>query len=188
MKKIALFLCLVFICLSFTCCSSCGFSKTETLCTEQQVRQLMERNLDCYIAVFALSHLPHTGDEVTNGFYQVSTSYFNSYKELDDFVRSTYTKEKADELMNVYPENQGPLYKEINSMLCVNTKISPAQENYSVTWNDDYKVEFLSNDKEKCTFKLTTTEVNSEGVENPYVIEGSAVFEDGKYKLTEMYH
>lgn len=189
MKKIALLLCLAIFCLSFTGCTSCNTNvSSNEECTEQTVRQLIEKNLDCYIAIFAMSHLPHTNEELESGFFKVEYPAFENYKALSDFVKSVYTEQKAEELLNTYPNGQGPIYKEINKTLCVNTNIKPEIENYGVTWEDNYKVEFLSNSKENCTFKLTTTEINSDGVENEYVVEGSAVFENGSFKLTDMVH
>lgn len=188
MKKIIALVLSLLLCLSVTACKnnqddSASPSQTApTECTEQDVRILMEHNLDCYY-LFYVSPLAQGGGTDSDGYTKADNSYFASYKELSDFVENTYTQEKSAYLLSSYPTKSNPLYIEKNGLVYIDLDaITPVE--YNVIWDDSYTVEFTENSTTKCSFNLTTEDF--EGKE--YVASGSAVFENGKWLLEDIVH
>lgn len=185
MKKILTILLLLALCLSFSACkkdtddtSSTTVSVSE--CSEQDIRMLMERNLDCYY-LFYVSPLSQGGGTDSDGYTKANTSFFADYNEMCDFVRSTYTAEKSSYLLNSYPSTENPLYIQKDGAIYVDLDaITPIE--YNVMWDDSYTVEITEATNSECKFTLKTTDFD----EKEYVAEGTAVFEDGKWLFTDL--
>ncbi|MBE6824382.1 MAG: hypothetical protein E7513_03440 [Ruminococcaceae bacterium] len=148
-------------------------------CSELEIRQLMEKNLDCYY-MFYVAPIAATDEELEKGYYKAETTFFEDYEDFYDFVTDTYIIEKARELLK-YPDKDKPLYKDIDGTLCVNPKAAnPTQ--YEVMWDDSYTVEFTDNSTTQCSFILTTTDFES----NEYVARGNAVCQDDEWVLVDI--
>ena len=187
MKKLLAILMVLALCLSFSACKNndekpADTQKEVTLseCTEQDVRILIERNLDCYY-LFYVAPLSQGGGTDSDGYTKADTSFFASYSEMCDFVTTTYTKEKSDYLLHQYPSVENPLYIEKNGAVYVDLDVVEPVE-YNILWDDSYTVEFTENSTEKCSFTLTTTDFDG----NEYKTDGSAVNDNGKWLLTDM--
>ncbi len=182
-KLIALLLSVLFV-LSLTACNKVdttqysNITQAQQECSELEIRQLVEKNLDCYF-LFYVAPLNATGEKDENGYYEADTSYFENYEALYSFVNETYVAEKAQELLN-YPSKDTPLYKEIDSKLCVNPDVVPPV-NYEVMWDDSYTLKFTQNSTSACSFEITTTDFNG----NKYVTHGSAVNQNNHWYLTD---
>ncbi|MBQ4128146.1 MAG: hypothetical protein IJD68_00050 [Ruminococcus sp.] len=182
-KLIALFLAVALL----LCLSACNkvdtsqyshITQAKQECSEQEIRQLIEKNLDCYF-LFYVSALDYSQEENIDGYYKADTSYFESYEALYNFVNDTYVAEKAQELLN-YPSKETPLYKEIDGELYVNPDVI-APVNYEVMWDDSYTLKFKSNSTSACSFEIVTTDFDG----NKYVTQGAAVNQKKHWYLTD---
>lgn len=186
MKRLSALLLALLMCLSFTACKKDKDKDTKTAtadtaqteCTEQQVKRLVEKNLDCYF-IYYVSPLTHTTQQNSDGYYGTDGSYFSSYKELEDLVKSTYTAEKATQLLS-YPSENAPLYKNVEGLIFTKPDVIKPVE-YNIIW-DSYTVEFTENGTKKCSFKLNTTDLDGK----EYTTDGEAVFENGTWLLTDL--
>lgn len=147
-------------------------------CSEQQIRQLIEKNLDCYF-LFYVSPLGYSEEDSTDGYYKADTSYFDDYEALYSFVNDTYVAEKSQELLD-YPNKETPLYKELAGELYINPDVVPPVD-YQVMWDESYTVKFTSNSTSACSFEITTVDFDG----NEYVTQGSAVNQNKHWYLTD---
>ena len=187
MKKLLAIMLILTFCLSLSACknkdensSDTKTTPAQTECTEHDIRLLMETNLDCYY-LFYVAPLGEGGGTDSDCYTKAETSFFTSYSELSDFVTKAYTNEKSDFLLNKYPSKDNPLYIDKNGSIYVDLDaVKPVE--YNVLWDDSYTVTFTENSPQKCSFTLTTTDFDG----NEYITSGSAVFENGKWLLTDM--
>lgn len=188
MKKILVFLLAVVMCLSFCACKKnenppqTGNTQTVAPCSDQQIRLLMEQNLNYYY-LFYVDPLEITGSTDSDKYGVADTSYVADYNALKDMINSTYVSEKATQLLN-YPSSDTPLYKEKNGKLYVNPGVATSVE-YNVIWDPDvYEVKILSSSETECTFELVGETFDGES----YKTSGSAVVQNGKWLLTDVIH
>ncbi len=181
-KLLALFLALV-LCLSFTACknnsANTAASKLSDSELEHEIRVLIEQNLDCYF-IFYVAPLNHTTQQNSDGYYGTDGSYLESYAALESLVNSTYTQQKAQQLLN-YPSEQAPLYKDSYGSIFVKPDvITPVK--YNILWEDDYTLTFTEKTKNECSFELNTVDIDG----NAYTTNGSAIVENGSWLLTDL--
>lgn len=169
----------VLMCLAFTACKNDTQTQSEDApaCSEQTIRELMEKNLDCYF-LFYVSPIPHTTQQNSDGYYGTEPAYFESYEDLKDFVYATYTTEKAQQLLE-YPQKTAPLYKDSQGLVFVDPTLVPKTE-YNVAW-EEYEIEMESTDT-SCTFTLTTTDFDGK----EYTAEGKAVLENNQWRFADL--
>ncbi len=170
------------------CLSSCkkdeknGSSKnanTVTELTEQDIRLLMEKNLDCYF-LFYVSPLTCTTQQNSDAYYGTDQSYFKTYDELKDLVETTYISEKATELLN-YPSEDLVLYKNVDGLIFeYPAAIKPVE--YNIIWDDSYTVEMEKKSDTKYALSFTTTDLDSKA----YETDGEIVFENGKWRFADL--
>lgn len=182
MKRfLALFLMFV-MCLSFSACQKNADNQsgdnTSAQCTEQELRMLIERNIDCYY-LFYVAPLSTDGDADKDGYKKADTNFFENYDAMYEFLSSTYTSSRTKWLLK-YPTTGKPLYKNVDGDIYVNADVIKKQT-YEVAW-DEYDIEFTKNKKNNCEFTLTTGTFTGDA----YVTTGSAVLEDGEWKLTDI--
>ncbi len=188
-KLLALFLILM-MCLSFSACKDKGDDANADAGTpiasemnddelEQEIRFLIERNLDCYF-IFNVAPLKHTTQQNSDGYYGTDGSFLESYADLENLVRSTYSKSEADELLN-FPSADKPLYKNSNGLIFVNPDvITPVK--YNILWEDSYTINFTERTDDECSFTLKTVDIDGK----EYTTEGSAVIENNSWLLTDL--
>ncbi|MCI6888641.1 MAG: IseA DL-endopeptidase inhibitor family protein [Ruminococcus sp.] len=154
--------------------------------TEAQLRNLTDQSLYCMANIFSLGSLPTIGEPIKDNLYQVSTDKFADYETFKNYIRSIYSKEEADVLLNNFPYENTQKYVNYEGKLCLD-KNYDGSKGYYVDW-DNYSIEIISQDSSKCDFKVLTTVTLP--AENPtpedYTINATAVFEDGSWKLTSM--
>ena len=190
MKKLLVLFLALMMCLSFSACKDKDTdtnADTGTLVAsklsddelEQEIRFLIERNLDCYY-LFYVAPLNHTNQQNLDGYYGTNGTFLEDYAALEDLVFSTYSKEKATELLK-YPSEEKPLYKNSNGSIFVNPDaITPVE--YNILWEDDYTITFTERTDEKCSFVLNTVDIDS----NEYITNGSAVIENNSWLLSDL--
>lgn len=188
MKRFLSIILVTLLCISFSACKNENDSNNtdamnnvaQSECSEQELRLLMESNLDCYY-LFYVAPLTEGGGTDSDGYTKADTSFFATYKELCDFVNNTYAEKTASYLLNSYPSAENPLYIEKNSLVYVDLDAVEETE-YEVMWDDSYTIEFIESSLSRCSFKLTTEDFDGD----EYVADGSAVFENGKWLLEDM--
>lgn len=187
-RYVSIVLVLVLVLSSCLCLSSCKKDDTDiqspkaeniTPLTEQDIRILMEKNLDCYF-LFYVAPLNKTTQRNSDGYYNTDGSYFKTYDELEDLVLATYTKEKATELLE-YPTADAPLYKDVDNQIYVNPgAITPVE--YDIIWDDTYTIDMkkISDTEYALTFTAYDFELNE------YVTDSSIVCENGKWRFVDV--
>lgn len=179
MKRILSLLMILVLCISLGACKKDADTATQsTQCSEQQLRALIERNIDCYY-LFYVAPLNANGEADENGYAKASTVFLQDFDAMNEFLSSTYTKDKTQQLLN-YPDKNKPLYKNVDGAIYVNSTVIKPQT-YEVAW-DEFTVEFTKNKKTRCEFKLTAATFTGDA----YVTTGSAVLEDKEWKLTDV--
>ncbi len=155
--------------------------------TEAQLRNLTYQNFYCLTHIFEVGSLPTVGEPIKDNLYQVNTDEFADYEAFKNYICSIYSKEEADVLLNNFPYENAQKYVDYEGKLCLDRNYEGGK-GYYVDWNNNYSIEIVSQDSNKCDFKVLTTVTWP--AENPtpedYTINATAVFEDGSWKLTSM--
>lgn len=160
---------------------------TDASVTETEIRALVDENLNCMRDIFVLGMLP-TEDAPIQGewIYQVKEDIFRDYAEFESYVRSVYCKETADMYLYDYPYEGEPKYVNIDGKLCAN-KYLDGGRGYYVDWTD-YALTIESVKDGRCQFTVTC--LVEWPAENPvaeeYPVSGEAIYENGRWLLTEM--
>lgn len=162
----------------------------------QTLEELVEKNFDCMVKIFELGSLPYeeTGaDEEINWedensyIRKVTDSRFPDYESFAEYVRSVYTESTADMLLNSYPYEGGQKYLNIDGELYIDLS-RDGGKGYYVNWQNR-TISIVEQNENVCYFNIETTieEPADEPVEKPYTINCTAVYENGRWVLEEMY-
>lgn len=189
-KLISLIMALVLVlsmCFCMTACknddskndSKDADTKNVTPLTEQDIRILMEKNLDCYF-LFYVAPLNNTTQQNSDGYYGTDGSYMKTYDELVKLLNATYTKDKANELLN-YPSSDMPLYKNVNNSIFVYPPVITPVD-YDVIWDDTYTIDMEQISATEYALTLTTYDFDS----NEYTAKGNIAFENGKWRFADV--
>ena len=183
MKRLSALILTVLLSISLVACSCVTQADTQGAnvahCTENDIRALMERNLDCY-TLYYISPAPVTTQQNSDGYLGVDKNFLSDYKTLSDLVTTTYTADKAAEILN-YPSKETPLYKDVQGNLFVKPDLVEFND---YEWSfSEYTVKIDSDKDNKCTFTLKTEEGSQ-----TYETTGTAVYENGKWLLTDIIH
>lgn len=157
---------------------------------EEELWRLIEENIYCN-QIFNMGMLPTVEKEIiydeNNNLYQVDTEVFPDYASFEEYIRSVYCREKADELLYNFPYEGVRKYVNQDGKLYVDVRYDAAK-GYYVDWSE-YTVTMNFAGSEECEFTLHARGVMYPG-ENPvleeYSVEGSVVLEDGKWLLTKI--
>lgn len=154
--------------------------------TEAQLRNLTDQSLYCMANIFDLGSLPTIGEPIKDNLYQVSTDKFADYESFKNYICSIYSKEEANVLLNNFPYENTQKYVNYEGKLCLDKSYDGAK-GYYVDW-DNYSIEIVSQDSTKCDFKVLTTVTMPADNPTPeeYIVNVTAVLEDGSWKLTSM--
>lgn len=173
------------VCLCLTSCKkdeeTVTTVKEETVAelSDQDIRILMEKNLDCYF-LFYVAPLAHTTQQNSDGYYGTEKNYLQSYYELEKLVSNTYTNEKSYELLN-FPDSSAPLYKNYDGEIFVNPDaITPVD--YEIMWEDDYTIEMKKVSDTEYDLSFSTRDFELE----PYSTNGKIVFENGNWRFADV--
>ncbi|MBP5289456.1 MAG: hypothetical protein J6Z79_06275 [Clostridia bacterium] len=151
--------------------------------TEEALGELIDRNLNCILNFFELSTLQYDTAPTANGLHKVTDPRFNSFAELEAYVRGTYVKEVADTLLGeripghtLYVDKDGELYLD---------EAAIGGKGYYVDWAN-YALSLDSLTANQCTFTVTASilEPGYNLTPKPYKVKGTAVVEDGVWLLT----
>lgn len=155
--------------------------------SEDELRALMEENLFCMRYVFTLGTLPH-GDDPVQGesVYKVEDERFQTFADLEEYVRSVYCTETADMYLYNYPYEGEPLYFDVDGQLCLDINRA-GSKGYYVDWTD-FGLTITSANDTVCEFTVTglAEEPAAEPTYTEYTVNARAVCEDGKWVLEKM--
>lgn len=163
----------------------------------QTLNELIENNLYCMTRIFVLGSLQceeiEESDEgidwedESTFIKKVTDSRFPDYKSLSDYIYSVYSDSTADMLLNNYPLEGDPKYINKDGDLYVDLR-KDGGRGYYVNW-DDRTISIVDQGENYCHFNIETTitEPADEPVDKPYIINCTAVYEDGSWVLEDMY-
>lgn len=155
--------------------------------SEDELRTLMEENLFCMRHVFTLGTLPH-GDVPIQGesVYKVEDDRFQTFTDLEEYVRSVYCTETADMYLYNYPYEGEPLYFDADGQLCIDIYRS-GEKGYYVDWTD-FGLAIIYADDTVCEFTVTglAEEPAAEPTYTEYTVNAKAVCENGRWVLEKM--
>lgn len=172
-------------------------SQTEEETTSAVIESISEEELSALIAeniycneIFNIKTLPTVKEidyESDENLYEVDSARFPDYASFEQYIRSVYCESKAEELLHnnpyegteKYTNVDGKLYKDINLI---------GEKGYYVDWSE-FSFTIDSVEDGICDFTLF-----AKGVEYPgddptleeYSVKGTAVMENGGWRLTEM--
>ena len=168
--------------------------------TRQTLDELIENNFECMAHIFVLGHLPSEGngnddlieeidwDDENSYIRKVTDSRFPDYESFSEYIHSVYTDSTANMLLNNYPYEGGPKYINKDGELYIDLS-KDGGKGYYVNWQNR-TISIGENENENiCHFTVETTITlpSDNPVEEPYVIDCTAVYEDGRWVLEEMY-
>lgn len=157
--------------------------------TEQmtnKMRDLFDNNLYCVFHMFYFgNHLETTSESGGHNLLKVKTDKFASYSAYEVFLKATYTADVVRELILPAKYMSGS-----NGELCLNTVfVEDGQfydvSDYYVDWSD-YQLVVDAHSEKECYFTVTATENNPNVGQRAYECGGKAVYQNGKWILTEV--
>lgn len=155
--------------------------------TEDDLRRLIAGNIKCN-AWFGYSSLPtDPSADLSQSGRQIDTNYFADYASFEEYIRSVYCKQEADRLLYNFPEEGVQKYYDQDGMLYLNTNYDGAK-GYYVDWSG-FTLTIDSTEGNQCTFTVTATVEEPADVpqKEPYSVTQTAIFEDGRWVLTELF-
>ncbi len=165
--------------------------ETETMDyeTEQMTNNMLdlfEDNLYCVLYMFYFgNHLETTGESGGYNLLKVKTDKFASYSAYEVFLRATYTADVVQTLIVPAKYMSGS-----NGELCLNAAFVEDGRFYDVSdyyvdWSD-YQLVVDSFSEKECYFTVTAMENNPGSGQTLYERSGKAVYQNGKWILTEV--
>lgn len=156
--------------------------------SEDTLRELIDKNVYCNLKIFCGS-LPTKESDVdtqTTTLHQVSEEAFPDYASFEKYVRSVYCKDTADMYLYNYPTEGAQKYRNVDGKLYIDLQYDNSK-GYYVIW-DDYTITIDSSSADKCEFtvKAAVEMPADKPVKEEYTVKGTAVYENGKWVLTEM--
>lgn len=159
----------------------------ETDKMDETVRQLFQKNIDCMMNIFCINHLPYDEESVQEGHLcKVSEERFAGYADFEEYIRSVYCAEEAERLLQDFPYEGEPLYRDVEGVLYIDLNLIGAK-GYFVDWTD-CKITVDDLTAESCAFTATgmMEEPAEELVQEAYTVNGTVVQENGKWVLEKM--
>lgn len=163
----------------------------------ETLEELVEKNFDCMVRIFELGSLQYeevgdNGGEIdwedeSSYIRKVTDSRFPDYESFSEYVHSVYTESTADMLLNSYPYEGGQKYLNIDGELYIDLR-RDGGKGYYVNWQDR-TISVTGQNETTCYFNIETTiEMPADvPVEEPYTINCTAVYENGRWVLESMY-
>lgn len=158
---------------------------------EDIIRNLINENTKCRI-IYNTGNLPYTiynpiiKDGVT--YYEITSPEYSSFSQLEDYIRSVYTSDAAEEMMFNRPYENCQKYADINGKLYLNNNYMGGK-GYHTIW-DDCTIQILSTEGNSCTFKATGKSYPL--AENPqpedYTVTQTLIYENGGWKLQGIFN
>lgn len=161
--------------------------------------ELVEKNFDCMVNIFSLGSLASEGsgngdsDEEVNWndensyIRKVTDSRFPDYAAFSEYIHSIYTESTANMLLNDYPYEGDPKYRNKDGELYIDLR-KDGSKGYYVNWKNR-TISIDEKNENTCRFTVKTTETmpSDNPVEEPYTIDCTAVYENGRWVLEKMY-
>ncbi len=157
--------------------------------TEQMTNNMLDLfddNLYCVLYMFYFgNHLETTGESGGYNLLKVKTDKFASYSAYEVFLRATYTADVVQTLIVPAKYMSGS-----NGELCLNAAFVEDGRfydvpDYYVDWSD-YQLVVDSFSEKECYFTVTAIENNPSSGQALYERSGKAVYQNGKWILTEV--
>ncbi|MBO4467876.1 MAG: hypothetical protein J5766_01110, partial [Clostridia bacterium] len=147
---------------------------TETVTLKTTVNDLVKNGARCTTEIFDANTLAHADEPLKGNLYPVTDEEFTSYEKLETFVRNTYVKELADDIL-AGQAGSPTIYTDVDGTLCIDTQ-SISNRGYFIDWTD-FKISepALNETKDKCTFTVTAaiTEPGENTTPEPYELDAS---------------
>ena len=152
---------------------------------EEVIIGLMEKNIECSLNIFGSRLLSRNDVGIEyegRTLYQVDEARFADYAAFEEYLHSIYRDEMVDALIKGENGN-APIYVNVDGKLYVDISREGGKA-YFVDWSA-YGIEIKSQTDERCEFVVIAraTYPSDNPTPEPYVAEGVAVFEDGKWVL-----
>ncbi len=150
----------------------------------EQLRELFDRNVRC-LEHFVLTGLG-TQNEALDGayIYEVASSEYGSFAELESFVYSTYTDSTANQLLTNFPLN-GPMYLEYDGKLCMDTWYALGGLSYEIIWAGYRISNPAAVDENTIAFDVTADTIYDSGETVSYTCK--AIREADGWRLEKLY-
>ncbi len=154
---------------------------------EETLRNLLDKNIEYYW------HWQSLGMSTTNvcldgDFYQVDTSYFKTWSELEKAISEVYCEAETNKLLYSDINNwvNTPLYKNFDGKIGKNINFMSDRGHY-VSW-ENYRVEIDSVKNGECEFSvILKSDYPGKANQDNVPIKQKAVFENGNWKLIDMF-
>lgn len=162
--------------------------ETETAAiTEDDLLALIAGNIKCN-EWFGYSSLPtDPSADLSQSGRQVDINYFADYASFEEYIRSIYCKQEADRLLYNFPEEGVQKYYDQDGMLYLNADYEGGK-GYYVDWSG-FTLTIDSTEGNQCTFTVTATVEWPADVpqKEPYSVTQTAIYENGRWLLTQMF-
>lgn len=154
---------------------------------ETELRALLDENLYCMMKIFCMGGLPHEDEPVMGeSVYKVSSDKFATLSDLESYLLTVYTAEYTDMLLNDFPYEDTSMYLDVDGELCIDINYAGAK-GYYVDWSSP-EITVNSSDGSRCEFtiKCRVEEPADVPVYTDYFVDGTAVYENGRWVLEKM--
>ncbi|MBQ5755571.1 MAG: hypothetical protein IIV90_07855 [Oscillospiraceae bacterium] len=159
--------------------------------TQAELESLVECNFDCMVNIFVLGNLeaeawPENPQSEEDYIVKVAPDRFETFADLETYVRSVYAAEYADHLLYHYPQEDAPLYQDRDGELYIDLMRSGGKGYYVNWWENEVVID--SCEGGECQFRILTTieEPADVPTPEPYEIAGTAVYQNSQWVLTDM--
>ena len=159
--------------------------------TQEELENLVECNFDCMVNIFVLGNLnadawPENPQSEEDYIVKVAPDRFETFADLENYVRSVYAAEYADHLLYHYPQEDTPLYHDRDGELYMDLMRSGGKGYYVNWWENEVVID--SCEGGECQFRILTTieEPADVPTPEPYEIAGTAVYQNSQWVLTDM--
>ncbi len=150
---------------------------------EEELRELVEKNLDCVLSIFDGGYLQYDTTPTENKLHKVTDPRFADFAALESFVRSVYIETEADELLYRQVVPGHTLYVNLDGELYID-EAAMANKGYYVDWsNFDLTVVAVSGGSCRFTVTAALIEPGPVAERKPYVRAGEAIYENDAWRL-----
>lgn len=122
------------------------------------------------------------GNKPEDGFYTCSNATYKTFEQFSDFIKSIYTKETAEKLLN-NPYGKGPVYADRKGSLGISYEFieNGRIEDNGVSWeNGNYTFTLIS--ETQCDVEITLKDKDDKDIKK----QTKMILENNVWKLAEM--
>ncbi len=152
--------------------------------SEEEIRDLVDANYNCVTNIFEV-RLDGDWDAAEGDRVPVTDDAFESYAELEAYIRDVYVKEEADYLLYRYSCGR-PLYWETDGVFYMRDELCGGGPCFGCAW-ESYTIEEYTIEGNQCIFSVLVKYTRESAPENitEETYYFTATYEDG-WKLNSM--